>query len=94
MKSAILIGLVLLTGLLAGCGNEYPTPQEPQWNTCAMWTICDTPERNVYNVSSSDCMTLNSVDSELLWNWLRKYDTTISADCKQQGGVSVKQIPI
>ena len=77
--TAITIGLVLI---MSGCGQEYPYSTEPEWNACNSWKICDIPDRNIYNVTGSDCMTLQAKDAELLWGWLRKYDTTLTAECQ------------
>ena len=83
-----ILGLVGLLGLLvlSGCGNQYPglNATEPDWDSCSYWRVCDIPDRTTYNVSGSDCMDLEPGRASYLWHWLRKYDTTMYAECLRE----------
>lgn len=58
MKQAIgLIGIILVICGLSGCSNyEPPKPFVDIEPNCMTWTICTSPQKNVYNITGADCI--------------------------------------
>lgn len=99
MKGYLLVGLIGVMGLLvlSGCSNEYEVPAEPVWNECASWKLCDIPDRDVVNINDSGCIILDRDDAIGVWRWIRKYDTTMSAECVRPadpGQLYIREVPM
>ena len=86
------IGIIwLFVWFMAGCSNLLETTEEPNWNSCSRWQVCDVPEKTSYNITSSDCLLLDSSNAQALWGLLMKHNIKMSATC--QGEVlTIRQV--
>lgn len=77
---AIVVGLALLGILLiTGCSQAPST--EPVWGNCGQWQVCDLPEKTTYNITASDCLTLDGGNAQALWGLLMKHNIKMVATC-------------
>jgi len=88
MKWAIAIALVGLL-LITGCSQKK---ELPDWSSCNNWEICAKDKENVYNVSTTDCVVLNTAEAEAVFNIFLEHDIMIIATCVQQDTLIIRQI--
>lgn len=78
MKAIIVVALLGIL-LIAGC-SQAPS-KEPVWNNCGQWQVCDLPKKTSYNITGSDCLTLDSENAQALWGLLMKHNIKMEATC-------------